>query len=328
MSVAAFLSELRRRDIVVWLDGAELRCNAPAGALQPELRELLRQRKNDILEFLRSAKAAASQARGVVPLQQNGGRTPVFAVPGHNGDVFCYRALAQSLGDDQPFFGLQPPGLDGAVQPLTRVEALAEYLAGQVRAFHAEGPCIIAGFCAGGAVAFELARQLRSAGTAVPLLALFGSPYPAFFRLPGQLRYRIGLRIARLREHAHALTRGSWAQRSRYLQDRLAQRKNQREERRAAHEDPVIRLRLKVEHATVAALRDYEPGRFEGRMALLLPCRSWTRGSWRGLDWKTHAQLVETYYGPEGADGDNMLRAQYAPAFAELFKRARLDAKL
>jgi thioesterase domain-containing protein len=328
LSVAAFLNELRRRDIVVWLDGTELRCNAPAGVLQPELRDLLKQRKNDILEFLRSAKEAATQARGVVPLQQNGDRTPVFAVPGHNGDVFCYRALAQSLGDDQPFFGLQPPGLDGAAQPLRRVEALAEYLAGQVRAFQPQGPCVIAGFCAGGAVAFELARQLHRAGGPVSLLALFGSPYPAFFRFPGRLRHSIGLRVARLREHARALSGGSWAQRRRYVEDRLLQKRNLREQERAAQSDPVIRLRLDVEQATLEALQAYQPGRFAGRIALLLPCQSWSRGGWRALDWKAHADRVDTHFGPEGADGDNMLRAQYAPAFAELFKRACEDAGL
>jgi thioesterase domain-containing protein len=326
MSVAAFLNELRRLDIVVWLDGAELRCNAPAGVLKPELRDQLRQRKNDILEFLRSAKAAAAQQRAIVPLQQNGSRIPVFAVPGHNGDVFCYRALAQSLGDEQPFFGLQPPGLDGAAAPLASVEALAKYFADQVRAFHPEGPYIVAGFCAGGAVAFELARQLQTPGAPVRLLALFGSPYPAFFRFPSQLRHKAGLRLERFGEHVSSLTRGSWSERKRYVRERLMQKKRLREEARAAENDPVLRLRLAVEHATVEALRAYEPGRFEGRIALLLPCESWVRGAWGALDWKAHASRVQAYFGPEGATGDNMLRAPSAPAFAELFRRACADA--
>ena len=328
MSVAAFLNELRRLDIVVWLDGTELRCNAPAGALKPELRDLLKQRKNDILEFLRSAKAAASQQRAIVPLQQNGTRTPVFAVPGHNGDVFCYRALAQALGDEQPFFGLQPPGLDGAAPPLTKVEALADYFAGQVRAFHPQGPCIVVGFCAGGSVAFELARQLQGTGTQVSLLALFGSPYPAFFRFPAQLRYKVQLRLQRLDEHVRGLSTGSWAQRRRYVRDRVLQKKTLREQADAAQHDPVLRLRLDVEHATIEALRAYEPGRFDGRLALLLPCESWMRGAWGALDWKIPAPNVTAYFGPEGCNGDNMLRAPHAPAFAELFKRACREAAL
>ena len=328
MSVAAFLNELRRLDIVVWLDGTELRCNAPAGVLKPELRDLLKQRKNDILEFLRSAKAATTQQRAIVPLQQNGARVPVFAVPGHNGDVFCYRAFAQALGDDQPFFGLQPPGLDGAAAPLTKVEALADYLAGQVRAYQPQGPYIVAGFCAGGAVAFELARQLQSTGAQVSLLALFGSPYPAFFRFPAQVRHRVAHRLQRLGQHARALAGAPWEQRRRYLEEQIQQRKTRREESRAAHDDPVIRLRVNVEEATLSALRSYEPGRFEGRMALLLPCESWGRADFGGLYWKLHAARVQAYFGPEGANGDNMLRAPHAPAFAALFKRACAETGL
>ena len=64
-----------------------------------------------------------------MPLQAQGRGAPVFGVPGHNGDVFCYRALARELGDEHPFFGLQPPGVDGQRAPLTRVEDIAAYFA-------------------------------------------------------------------------------------------------------------------------------------------------------------------------------------------------------
>jgi hypothetical protein len=117
VSVAAFLAELRSLDIEVWPDGEQLRCNAPAGSLNPALRNTLRERKSEIVKFLRSAEAAARQPHAIVPIQPRGARTPVFAVGGHNGDVFCYRALAQCLGEDQPFFGLRPPGLDGEAEP-------------------------------------------------------------------------------------------------------------------------------------------------------------------------------------------------------------------
>ena len=113
MNTSAFLETLRKRDIQLWAEGDQLRCSAPPGALSSELREELRQRKPDILKFLDAAASLARQQRAIIPLQPRGARVPVFAVAGHNGDVFCYRALVQHLGDDQPFFGLQPPGLDG-----------------------------------------------------------------------------------------------------------------------------------------------------------------------------------------------------------------------
>src|SRR5216110_2876751 len=132
MSVATLLAELRSRDMEIWADGDQLRCNAPAGALTPEVREHLRLRKHDILEFLRSAEALARQQRAIVPLQPHGTRAPIFGVPGHSGDVFCYRLLAQHLGDDQPLFGLQPPGVDGQSEPLTRVEDLGGEVGSQI----------------------------------------------------------------------------------------------------------------------------------------------------------------------------------------------------
>ena len=125
MMVPAFLAELRSRDVEVWADGDHLRCAAPAGVLTLDLRNQLQQRKSEILEFLRSATALAQQQRAIVPLQPRGTRPPVFGVAGHNGDVFCYRALAAHLGDEQPFFGLQPPGLDGLTEPLASVADLA-----------------------------------------------------------------------------------------------------------------------------------------------------------------------------------------------------------
>src|SRR5688572_14733335 len=143
VSAASFLSELRRRDIQVWAAGGQLHCAAKAGALTPELRDQLRQWKDDLLKLLDSAQALAAQERAIVPLQANGTRVPVFGVPGHNGDVFCYRALAQRLGEDQPFFGLQPPGLDGQDEPLKRVEDLAATFARQIRAFQPRGPYVI-----------------------------------------------------------------------------------------------------------------------------------------------------------------------------------------
>ena len=115
----------------------------------------------EIIE-LRKAEGIARQPDGIVPLQPRGTRIPVYAVGGHNGDVFAFRDLARHLGEDQPFFGLQPPGLDGRSEPLARVEDIAACLAAQIRAFQPSGPCVIAGYCAGGSVAFELARPARA----------------------------------------------------------------------------------------------------------------------------------------------------------------------
>lgn len=319
MSAAEFLSELRRRNIQVWAVGRELRCNAQAGVLTPDLRDQLRQRKNDILEFLASAQTLAGQERAIVPLQRSGERTSVFAVPGHNGDVFCYRALAQSLGDDQPFFGLQPPGLDGHAAPLARIEDIAAYFAAQIRAFQPHGPYIIAGYCAGGTVAFELAQQLLRGGAAISFVALFGSPYPAYFRFPAQLGQRLAQVKRILRELASPPPEGVL----RYLTEKLRQRRAQRDADQAAALDPVLVLRAKVERATLSAVRRYTPRHFAGRVNLFLPGRQWLRSGVAAPRWRSVAQRTEEYFGPDHCNGYNMLRERNAVAFAELFRRCR-----
>ena len=320
MMVPVFLAELRSRDVEVWADGDHLRCAAPAGVLTPDLRDQLQQRKSEILEFLRSAKELAQQQRAIVPLQPHGTRTPMFGVAGHNGDVFCYRALVQHLGEDQPFFGLQPPGLDGRSEPLTRVEDLAAYFAAQIRTFHPHGPYIITGFCAGGGVAFELARQLLQEGAAIDFIALFGSPYPSCYRFPTQLRRRLVQQMERFGRHAHALGSLSLGELRRYVVEKLGRGRAHRELVDAAARDSVLVRRAKVERATIAALRRYTPGHFAGRLILLSPSREWLSS---GALWRSVVERAEEYLGPAGCDGDTMLLEPYVLDFAGLVRRCR-----
>lgn len=323
LSLSTLLSELRRLDIRVWLEGGELRCSARQGVMTPELRAQLSTLKKDIFEYLGAGQALATRSRAIVPLQQNGRHTPVFAVPGHSGDVFCYRALSQALRDDQPFFGLQPPGVDGEAAPLTSVPALAGNFAAQIRGFQPRGPYIIAGFCAGGAVAFELAQQLTLDGAAVSFVALFGCQYPSFFRAGSQLRYRLTQRAAGIAGHLRALTSKTWPERAEHLAQALRQRRSRRAAEASAARNPALALRAKVEQATAAAVARYRPSRFNGRLCLFLPSQAWLRSGVGALHWRSVALHCEEYVGPDGCDGDNMLRAPNASAFAVLLRACR-----
>ncbi|MBU6401757.1 MAG: thioesterase, partial [Verrucomicrobia bacterium] len=229
--------------------------------------------------------------------------------------------LARHLGQQQPFFGLQPPGLDGHGQPLDRVEDLARCFAGQIRAFHPDGACIIAGYCAGGTIAFELARQLASSGTSVHLLALFGSPFSTWYHRLPQLRYRVGQQVERIVRHTRALACLSTAECRAYIAERLRERNAQRAADRPKAADPVLAQRAKVERATFAALRRYRPTHFIGRLGLFLPSRHWPLASDAAARWRSVAPRTEEYHGPEGCDGSVMLREPYAPLFAGLLEQ-------
>lgn len=323
MTVSAFLSELRNRDVAIWSDGDELRCNAPAGVLTAGLRDQLRERKAEIVRFLRAAEIAARQQRAVVPLQPHGHRTPVFAIGGHNGDVFCYRALAKCLGNDQPFFGLRPPGLDDDRAPLTSVTGMAAYFAEEVARFHANGPLIIAGYCAGGAIAFELALALVSHGRRVEFVALFAGRYPAWFRAASQLRHRAVHYADRVGMHAGTLAGLSSRARRRYLIE-MCRRLSVRREREMAQRDKALLTSVvRVQSATMNAIKSYKPTYFPGRLSLFLPSPRARRRAEGLIRWHGFAREVEEYCGPDGCVGDSMLLEPHVGAIAGLFRTCR-----
>jgi amino acid adenylation domain-containing protein len=72
MTTAAFLTELRRREIKIVVEGDRLRCVAPKGALTPEIQREIGARKADLLAFLAARPAAptltAASRGGVLPL--------------------------------------------------------------------------------------------------------------------------------------------------------------------------------------------------------------------------------------------------------------------
>jgi thioesterase domain-containing protein len=317
MNEVMLLTELRRRGIHVWVEADQLRCNAPAGALTAEVRGELKQWKSQLVEFLCRAEALAMQPRAIVPLQPRGKRTPIFAVPGHNGDVFTYRALARRIGEDQPFFGLQPPGLDGQSEPLTSVTNLATYFRQQIRAFQPNSPYVIAGFCAGGTIAFELAQQLLEQGASVSFVALFASPYPTWYRFLPQL-------YDHFFHHARSLASQSNAERRTYFVETVRRFKARRDETRHSLTDRVLVMRAHVMDLTLAAVRRYKPRYFDGRLALFLPSNEWLRRDGRlARRWRPLAREIEEYCGPDGCTGDRLLHDSYTPNLAALFSRCR-----
>ncbi|RKH16116.1 non-ribosomal peptide synthetase, partial [Corallococcus sp. CA047B] len=115
---------------------------------------------------------AAPSLSPLVTIQPEGSRPPLFCVHPAGGNVLGYVELSRQLGPDQPFYGLRSLGIDGEQEPLETIEAMATTYVEAVRTLRPEGPYLIAGWSMGGAVAYEMARQLRAAGQIVALLAL------------------------------------------------------------------------------------------------------------------------------------------------------------
>jgi thioesterase domain-containing protein len=65
----------------------------------------------------------------------------------------------------------------------TSIEAIAEFSVKSIRAVQPEGPYFVAGWCAAGLIAYEIAQRLRAQDQEVALLVLFDAVNPA--RLDG-----------------------------------------------------------------------------------------------------------------------------------------------
>jgi len=124
-----------------------------------------------------------SQRSSVVNIQPGNGRTPFFFFHGdYNGGGFYCANLAKELGDDLPFYAVQPFGLDGDSIPAS-IEAMAATHLNSILAVQANGPYLLGGYCNGAAVAFEIARQLERQGQRVELLLLLGLSVDSAFHL-------------------------------------------------------------------------------------------------------------------------------------------------
>jgi thioesterase domain-containing protein len=114
----------------------------------------------------------AGNPEPLVAVQPKGSKPPFFYLHGdfQGGGMYCL-SLARHLESEQPFYALQPHGLEGEAIPKTIEEMAAEHLK-TLRAFQPQGPYQLGGHCNGGLLAFEMARQLEEIGQQVSLLVL------------------------------------------------------------------------------------------------------------------------------------------------------------
>jgi surfactin family lipopeptide synthetase C len=113
----------------------------------------------------------------LVPLKPEGDAPPFFCVHSLGANVLSYRKLAELMPADQPFYGLQPRGLDGTDDIHASVQEMASHYLKEIREVQPRGPYRLGGVCLGGIVAFEMAQQLRSEGEATEQLIMIDSYY-------------------------------------------------------------------------------------------------------------------------------------------------------
>jgi thioesterase domain-containing protein len=133
--------------------------------------------------------------RSLVAINRSGSRIPLFLIHAAEGNVLLYRDLARYLGPDQPVYGLQAAGLDGKSPIDAEFEHVASRYIREIRQVQASGPYLLGGYCLGGTIALEVARQFQEAEESIGLVAMIEDfnikstrwPLPWHFRMVNRL---------------------------------------------------------------------------------------------------------------------------------------------
>lgn len=200
----------------------------------------------------------------LIPIQPDGSKKPIFLVHDVYGDVLCFANLVRYLGKDQPAYGLRPVGANGKDEPLTRVQDMASYYIKEVQTVQPKGPYFLGGMCAGGVIAFEMARQLQQRGEKVALLAVLNSPppKPINFILDSWPLY---LKAIRLLVHLRKLLQTSPLKWSAYFASRKQEFKKV-----SSLKSRTDFYGFKIRLANMKALRNYFPKSYKGEINLFL----------------------------------------------------------
>ncbi|PNU04329.1 type I polyketide synthase [Novosphingobium guangzhouense] len=145
---------------------------------------------------------------GVVTIRKGGPATPLFLIHDGLGETLLYRGLALRLDGARPVLGLEPLRKADGNYAHTRIDEMAAHYIGKVRAVQPEGPYLLAGLCAGGVIAFEMAQQLQAMGQQVAFVGVIdAADVEARKHRFGESRARLGrvLGVLRSGNPLHAL---------------------------------------------------------------------------------------------------------------------------
>ena len=104
-----------------------------------------------------------------------GGKPPIFFSTGMDKQL-----LARFFGKDQPIYYMRSL-LNLSSRSTENTLELAHYYAREIQEIQPEGPLIIGGFCEGGKIAFEVARELLASNRDVPLLFMIEQFVPRHY---------------------------------------------------------------------------------------------------------------------------------------------------
>ncbi len=240
----------------------------------------------------------------LVTIQPGSGSAPaLFCVRAEAGDVSLYYNLASHLAREQTVLGLCAPAA-GELGSDRRLERMAEWHVREIRGAQPNGPYLIAGECTGGALAYEIAQQLRSAGDEIALLALvdaFAPGLPRLSRFMPRPAYRVLHRARILGFHLGNLVRLGMADKLAYATSKtgrartaLTARVSGLLHRSAAAISPQLAFR--------EALTAYDPEPYAGSIVLFRAARmplgiqAPPEEGWAGLVADIEVETIPGYF--------------------------------
>lgn len=208
-----------------------------------------------------------------ISLSRKGGSKPaLFCLPGHGGLMTIYNSTVPHYSGARTIYGLQSPGLHGLREGKT-VEEIAATHVQAIRELQSSGPYHLTGYCFGGLVAFEVARQLHAQGAEVGAvgmlhLDLHEMPFAPFRRRDVSTLLHFGRNLLRLPGEFFQIDAG---ERKRALQ-RIGYRIRGKWPS-STDALPPDTTEIRVWETHYQAWHEYVPRAFPGEVTLLRPCR-------------------------------------------------------
>jgi thioesterase domain-containing protein len=112
----------------------------------------------------------------------DGSKPPLFLIHAEGGHVLMYRDLAKNLGSDWTVYGIQSRGLDGSTQPSDAIEEMAGRYISEIRQVQPRGPYYLGGWCLGGTIGYEMAKQLEAEGERVAWLGMVQARHTNYWK--------------------------------------------------------------------------------------------------------------------------------------------------
>ncbi|HUD83564.1 MAG TPA: thioesterase domain-containing protein, partial [Candidatus Saccharimonadales bacterium] len=158
--------------------------------------------------------------------------------------------LVAHMEPDQPVYAIKSRGQTG-LEEFEQLEEMAAFYVREARSLQPAGPYFLGGYCFGGNVAYEMARQLQAAGQEVALVALIDSaPANAGYETVAWWRPDFSYRFARnlyywLGDFKHI----GWRDRRRFIARKLRAAGRSAKRLFRANEKPAVDLEQIIDPA-------------------------------------------------------------------------------